>query len=473
MSTSSDVRGDPPLALTGRAASEIAGLVRRGVTTATDVVSQHLDRVNALNPELNAFTAVAAEQARAAARAVDDALARGEEVGPLAGVPFSVKDVIAVAGLALEGGSPVLAGNRALRDATAIARLRAAGAICLGKTNAPEFALSTRTWSPTHGYTINPISPERRLSPGGSSGGESAAVASGMSAFGMGTDFGGSVRWPAHCTGIASLRPGLGRIPADGQLPGRVPGAHPELDPASAQGQLQAIGPMARSIADVRLLAETLLGEPLGMPDPSGLRVGWCDGEGTVPVDARIRAAVEQAASSLTGHVAEVTPGRPDVLPQVDPLYGELRATDQQDGLRALAEPDEFGPGVRGLLAGVRPASGDHVEALWGRVRQLREAFLAQLPDVLIMPVASIAAPPAEAWDVDVGGTRLDGWQIVAACRAVTLLGLPAAVATVGALPDGRPLGVQVVARPGREDVALAVAELLERRVALRGEVSS
>lgn len=473
MSTSSEVGRDATVTTSRLSVSEIAESIRRGETTAVDVVSEHLARVSASNPELNAFTAVAGDQALAAARAVDNVVSVGAEVGPLAGVPFSVKDVIAVSGLPLEGGSPVMVGNRAKRDATAVARLRDAGAICLGKTNAPEFALSTRTWSPNHGYTINPLYPDERLSPGGSSGGESAAIASGMSAFGLGTDFGGSVRWPAHCTGIASLRPGLGRVPADGQLPGLVPGTQPELDPASAQGQLQAIGPMAPRTADVRLLTEVLIGEKLGRPDVAELRVTWCGGEGTVPVDARISAAVAEAASSLLGRVADVAEHVPEALPQAEPLYDELRATDQQDGLRALAAPEEFGPEVRGLLAGVRPVSREHVEHLWARVRELRETLLSQLGDVLLLPVSSIAAPPAEDWEVDVEGTTLNGWQIVSSCRAVTLLGLPAAVATVGSMPDGRPIGVQVVARPGREDVALAVAELLERPAHNSREVQS
>ncbi|WP_170206294.1 amidase [Halopolyspora algeriensis] len=473
MSTSSDVGREAAVTTTGLPARQIADLVRRRVVTATDVVSEHLRRVAALNTDLNAFTAVVDDQALAAARAVDDALSAGEEVPPLAGVPFSVKDVIAVSGLPLQAGSPAMAGVRAEQDATAVARLRTAGAICLGKTNTPEFALSTQTWSPTHGYTINPIAPHQRLSPGGSSGGESAAVASGMSAFGMGTDFGGSVRWPAHCTGIASLRPGVGRVPADGQLPGLVPGQHPELDADSAQGQLQVVGPIARTIADVRLLSEVLLGESLGTPDVSGLRVGWCDDEGTMPVDARIRAAVAQAASSLADRVASVVHDRPETLTAADPLFSELRATDQQDGIRALAAPEEFGPVVRQLLASVRPVSREHVERLWGRVRELRDTFLAQMADVLILPVSSVAAPATEAWEVDVEGQTLDGWQIVSACRAVTLLGLPAAVATVGALPDERPIGVQVVARPGREDVALAVAELLENSALNGTEVHS
>ncbi|MGW7369143.1 amidase [Streptomyces sp. NPDC054841] len=443
-------------------AREIAELVRHRAVTATEVISAHLERVAALNPEINAFTSVVADQALAAARGIDDALSRGEVVGPLAGVPFSVKDVIAVGGLPLEAGSVVLAGKRAERDATAVARLRAAGAICLGKTNTPEFALSTQTWNPTHGYTINPVAPEARLSPGGSSGGEAAAIACGMSAFGLGTDFGGSVRWPAHCTGIASLRPGLGRVPADGQLPGRVPDGHPELDPGSVQGQLQVLGPMARTISDVRLVTEVLLGERVDKPDLSDVRVAWCDGEGTVPVDCSIRAAVGESARSLAGRVGDVVEGPPDALLHAAPLFTELRATDQQDGIRALAAPDKFGPMVRQLLGEVRPVDSKHVERLWQRVQALRGEFLSQMADVLLLPVSSIAAPPVDAWEVEVEGTILDGWQIVSACRAVTLLGLPAAVATVGTLPEGRPIGVQVVARPGREDVALAVAELLE-----------
>jgi amidase len=463
MTSTADASGDAASTI-GRPVRELAELVRLRVLSATEMISAHLDRISALNPTVNAFTSVAADHALHAARRVDEAVARGENVGPLAGVAFSVKDVIAVGGLPLEAGSPVLAGRLAERDATAVARMRAAGAICVGKTNTPEFALSTQTWSPTHGYTLNPIAPEKRWSPGGSSGGEAAAVASGMSAFGIGTDFGGSVRWPAHCTGIASLRAGLDRIPADGQLPGRDPYAHPVLEPASAQGRLQVIGPMARSIADVRLLAGVLLGEAVGLPDLTGLRVQWCDGDGTVPVDSHIRAAVAHAAGGLGGVVAETRRERPAALSEANPLFGELRATDQQGGIRALAAPGEFGPVVRQVLSRVPPVDQSRVDELWERVHILRERFLSQMSDVLLLPVASVAAPAVEDWEVDVEGTTLDGWQIVAACRALTLLGLPVAVATVGSMPDGRPIGVQVVARPGREDVALAVAERVEQQ---------
>jgi amidase len=355
-----------------------------------------------------------------------------------------------------------------------VARLRQAGAICLGKTNTPEFALYPLTWNEVNGYTRNPVTTDKDRSPGGSSGGEAAAIAAGMSAFGLGSDFGGSVRWPAHCTGLVSLRPTAGRVPADGQLPGLRTERGWVQNPTSVQGRLQVVGPMARSVADLERITRVLAGGPAaagGQERPwsdrpvelSSLRVAWSDGEGTVPVLVEIRAAVAAAAQRLTAMVAEVSPLRPPALTKAADLFGQLRATDRHEEIRRWGDVTRFGATIRHLLLHPSGADADTVAALWRRRDALREQLLAQMPDVLLLPVASIGAPRLEEREFLIEGQRLGIWQILAASRAISLFGLPAAVVPVGSLPDGRPIGVQIVARPGADELALAVAATLEQ----------
>jgi amidase len=295
-----------------------------------------------------------------------------------------------------------------------------------------------------------------------------------MSAVGLGTDFGGSVRWPAHCTGLSSLRPTAGRVPGDGQLPGRVRGDRLVLDPQSAQGRLQVIGPIGRTVADVRAMAAVLAGNVPGpdsaaaawSPEPvdlSQVRVAWCDGEGTVPVMGELRRAVGRAAVLLAAEVAGVAESLPAALEEAGELFGALRATDRQDDVRALGDPSMFGETIRELLRGTPEPAPAAVAALWARRDRLRADMLAQMPDLLLMPVASIPAPGLEDRSFVVEGRRLDVWQVLTPCRAISLFGLPVATVPVGRMPDGAPIGVQVVGRPDGDEVVLAAAEALER----------
>jgi amidase len=451
-------------------------MVRSGEVSAVDVVAAHLRHIAEWDDQIHAFVWVAAEAALDEARAVDEAIRRGEDVGPLAGVPFSVKDVIAVAGMPLRAGSAAV-NYVPQRDAPTVARLRAAGAICIGKTNTPEFALYPLTWNETHGYTVNPLHLDAQRSPGGSSGGEAAAIAAGMSAFGLGSDFGGSVRWPAHCTGIVSLRPSVGRVDGTGQFPGAEADGLRSLDPRSVQGQLQVIGPMARTVDDLDLVMSVIAvpsqasdtatrwTQPTpwqsGSADPRTVCVGWCEGEGTVPVLREIVDAVRVAAEDLVPRPRRM---RPRALELAADLFTELRATDQQHDIREWGEARDFGQPVRKLLAHTRSVNETDITQLWRRATELRDEMLHEMPDVLLLPVASIGAPHLEDRVFEIDSRRLDPWQVLSASRAVTLFGLPAAVVPIGALPDGSPIGVQVVTRPGRDELAVAVTKLLESR---------
>ncbi len=260
-----------------------------------ELAEAHIGQIERLNPQLNAFADFDAERVRAQARRMD---ACREPRGALHGLPVTVKSSIATAGYKCEIGSLVHKGEIPREDAVVVARLRAAGALILGTTNCPEFLMAYETDNLLHGQTHNPWDLER--TPGGSSGGESAAIAAGMSAAGLGSDSGGSVRVPAHFTGICSLKPTPGRIPGVGHLP-------PCVGPFSTLG---AIGPMARTMADVSLMFRTLSGQdrhdpvsppvPLRAPSLDELRantIGFFEDDGLVPVTAETRAAVNDAAA--------------------------------------------------------------------------------------------------------------------------------------------------------------------------------
>ena len=272
-------------------------LVRTGELSVTELAEAHLQQIERLNPELNAFADFDADRVRAQARQLD---AARETRGALHGLPVTIKSSIATAGYRCEIGSLLHKGEVPVEDAVVVARLRAAGALILGTTNCPEFLMAYETANLLHGRTRNPWDLDR--TPGGSSGGESAAIAAGMSAAGLGSDSGGSVRVPAHFTGICSLKPTPGRIPGRGHLP-------PCVGPFSILG---AIGPMARTIGDVTLLFRALCGhDPLDpVSPPVALRdtsvnelrakaIGFFEDDGLVPVTPETRAAVSDAARAL------------------------------------------------------------------------------------------------------------------------------------------------------------------------------
>src|SRR3954466_1180119 len=289
--------------LTGLPAVALAALVARREASAADVVAAHLERIAAIDGAIGAVVALDADGALAAARAADAAFARGEPRGPLHGVPFTVKDNLCAAGLPMTIGDPARAGVVADRDATAVARLKGAGAILLGKTNCPPYGGGTETDNPVHGRTSNPYDLAR--TPGGSSGGEAAIVAAAGSACGLGTDSGASIRLPAHFCGLAALKPSAGRVPLTGVL--------------DDEGQLGAlgdprtqVGPLGRSVEDVALLLRAVAGPdgrdagvvPVPLRDPRdvelrGMRVAVQTDNGLAAPPSETVAAVATAAEAL------------------------------------------------------------------------------------------------------------------------------------------------------------------------------
>ncbi len=444
----------------GSDAQTIARAVTNREVSASQVLDDHLAHIKARNPELNAVVTVAEDQAIRAADDLDIRIGRGEDVGPLAGVPFTVKDLIATAGVRTTAGSRALEHNVPSVDAPAVAAMRAAGAILVGKTNTPEFGASGLTHNDLFGYTVNPLRPGGvSRSPGGSSGGEAAAIASGMSVVGLGTDFGGSVRWPAHCTGLRSVRPTIGRVDPDGQYPGVPSGDHLLTNPATMHGTLQTIGPMARTLDDAALVLRVLSSRQYRWTDPASvdlprLDITWAPGDGTVPWTGDCRG---RRRRRRTGSVPDRTEGA--ALSEGNDLFGTLRAVETHTDITELGT--DFGTNIATMLADARDVDRRLVERLWAQRAELVHRLLGEMGDVLVLPVASIPAPPLGEELFDVGGQSLTWAQALASCRAISVTGLPSVVVPVGSTRSGLPIGVQVVARPWCEHVALAVAARL------------
>src|ERR1700733_4142439 len=307
---------------------DMAEGVRARKFSPVELVDAHLSRIHELNPKLNAFVVVDSQRARDRAVLAEAALssnAKSQSVGPLHGVPISIKSSIDVVGLPCECGSFLRKGNVPSEDAPLVKRLRTAGAIILGNTNVPEFLMAYETDNLLYGRTNNPWDLTR--TPGGSSGGESAAIASGCSAGGVGSDGGGSIRIPAHFTGICGLKPTPGRVPSTGHYPAS----------AGPFAQLGVVGPMARSVADVAQLFSVMAGhdfrDPASAPVPLRvwsdaeilkLRVAYFEDDGATPVTAETAAAVRAAAEALRGKGFAVEAGRPQNLERVWQLWWNL-----------------------------------------------------------------------------------------------------------------------------------------------------
>jgi amidase len=444
-------------------------LLSTGAISVMELAEAHIRQIERLNPRLNAFADFDAEKVRARAR-MHDAWKGSRERRPLFGLPVTVKSSIATRGLKCEIGSVLHKGEVPAHDAIAVARMRAAGALILGTTNCPEFLMAYETDNLLHGQTRNPWDLER--TPGGSSGGESAAIAAGMSAAGLGSDSGGSVRVPTHFTGICSLKPTPGRIPGRGHLP-------PCVGPFQILG---AVGPMARTIADVALLFKLLSGHdqadpasaPVALREPSldelrSNRIGFFEDDGLVPVTAETRAVVQSAATALREAGFRVEPFRPTMLESLRQLWWkffvqcgamfyapEIRGREQE--LSPIFE--EF----LGIAASVPPLTATEVLSAWAELDLLRAKMLEEMRrfPVLLCPVASVPAfrHGERSWDIDGRGVEyMDAWRY---SQWFNALAAPAAVVPVGQSPEGLPIGVQIVARPFEDETALGIAAVVD-----------
>jgi Asp-tRNA(Asn)/Glu-tRNA(Gln) amidotransferase A subunit family amidase len=456
-------------------ACEIARRIRDKRASPVEVVRDHLERISRLNPSLNAFVDWQPELVLAQARAAEKALLRGDELGPLHGVPLSIKSAIDVTGHRCEAGSRLRAGYVAAEDAPLVARLRAAGAVILGVTNTPELLMAWETDNLIYGRTNNPWDLTRTA--GGSSGGEAAAIAAGLSAGGVGSDGGGSIRVPAHFCGICGLKPTPGRIPGTGHFPkGGGPFA-----------MLGVVGPMARTVEDLRVLFEVMAGwddgDPCSAPvevrelhekDIFGMGVGFFVDDGRTPVTEETRAAVAGAAGSLVEAGFRVEEFRPAGLDEARELWWKFfgGAGGMILGPMLRGRENEISPILREFISwtcagnSAEPAhTGESLLEAWLRRDELREKILRQMRrhPVLICPTAAIPAfhHGEREWMVEGRTVKyLDAWSY---CEWFNLLGFPAAVVPQGFSEDGLPIGVQIVGRPWQEEVVLAVAAALEK----------
>jgi Asp-tRNA(Asn)/Glu-tRNA(Gln) amidotransferase A subunit family amidase len=456
--------------LTFLSAVSMAEQIRRKKLSPVDVVEAHLARIEQLNPKLNVFVQVDGERARRAAQTAESAVTRGEKLGPLHGVPISFKSSIDVAGLRCEAGTKLRAGYVASQDAPLVARLRAAGAIVLGVTNTPELLMAWETDNLLYGRTNNPWDVTR--TPGGSSGGEAAAIASGCSAGGVGSDGGGSIRVPAHFSGICGLKPTPGRIPATGHFPLSV-------GPFALLG---VVGPMARTVADLKVLFEVMQGPDDGDPsaapvpvrwlaaeDLKKLRVGYFEDDGRTPVTPETRAAVRTAAQALERAGFQVGQFRPEGLELAQQLWWKLFgvAGGMLLGPMMRGHEAELSPILReftGRVAAGKSHTGQTLLDTWIERDVLRMQIFAQMREfpVLLCPVAAVPAfrHGERRWTIEGQTVKyLDAWSY---CEWFNLLGMPGVAVPAGKSAEGLPIGVQIVGLPWQEEVVLSVAAELE-----------
>ena len=444
-------------------------LLRSGEVSVVELAEAHIQQIERLNPELNAFADFDAERVRERARK-HNAWRGNRSRRPLFGLPVTVKSSIATRGLKCEIGSLLHKGEISAEDAVVVARLRAAGALILGTTNCPEFLMAYETDNLLHGRTNNPWDLAR--TPGGSSGGESAAIAAGLSAAGLGSDSGGSVRVPAHFTGICSLKPTPGRVPGRGHLP-------PCVGPFSILG---AIGPMARTLEDVALLFRTLSGQdpndpvspPVALCEPGldelrAYAIGYFEDDGLVPVTPETRAAVNAAAAALRDAGFRVEPFMPRTLEQLRKMWWKFFV---QCGAMF------YEPAIRGKRSRLSPIFTEFlcfsedvlsltaVELLdaWAELDMLRAKTLEVMSEypVLLCPVASVPAfrHGERSWTIE--GQTVEYLDAVRHTQWFNALAAPAAVVPVGCSPEGLPIGVQIVARPFQDETALGIAAVVD-----------
>ena len=446
-------------------AVRLARAIRRGELASRQVTEACLERIAEVNPVINAAVQVGADRALAESVACDREAAEGRFRGPLHGVPVSIKDSIDTVDFVTTGGTEGRRNYVPPRDATVVTRLREAGAVLLGKTNTPELTMGGETVNTLYGRTRNPYDPAR--SPGGSSGGSVALVASGGSCLELGSDTGGSIREPAHFCGVAGIKPTSGRVPRTGHI---VPWGLGAFD------SLTQIGPIARHVEDLPLALECIAGPdgedpaviPVGCPDPAavdirGLRIAWHLGNGVVTPDAEVCRVLRDAVTRLSDRGAVLVEDCPSVLSELSLLVIELRRSVLGGVLQELLErcgTRTPGPELAARLSHTIQSGDSSVDnRLLQRIDRVRGDALRFMRDhdaILCAPSISPARPHGADARMD-----YEDWSLV---TVHNLLGWPCGVVRSGTSTAGDlPIGVQVVAAPWREDIVLAVMGEIER----------
>jgi amidase len=452
-------------------ATELARRIADREMSSTEVVNAHLARIDAVNPALNAVVRILADEARAAAVLADRRLAAGETLGPLHGVPFTVKENIDMAGLPTTWGVPALAQAVVPLDAPVVERMRAAGAIPIGRTNLPDMALRNHTISSLHGLTRNPWHPDRTA--GGSSGGEAAALASGMSPIGLGNDIGGSLRNSANACGIASIRPSAGRVPDAGYVPTE--------DRLLAVQLMNSQGPMARRVGDVRLGLRVLIGahprDPWsvdapfeGRPVARPIRVAALPEPPGASTHPAIAATVRRAAQALAAAgyiVEEVCPPRYEdafscwlrlMVGDFTSVLGSLSQMMSAEAMAFVKSLQDMVPPLADTTAWSQlMAERDGIARAWS-------IFMADWP--LLLSPTWTQLPFEHGFDCATPAGAMETTQLLRPVVPASLLGLPSACVPAGREElTGLPIGVLITGCRFREDLCLDAAEVIEARL--------
>jgi amidase len=448
-------------------AVEMARRLRAKEISARDVMAAHLDRIERLNPRLNAIVTLDAERAMDRAARADESLARGETVGPLHGLPVAHKDLQVTRGMRTTFGSPIFRDFVPDEDALIVERLRAAGAIAVGKTNTPEFGAGSQTFNPVFGATLNPYDVTKTC--GGSSGGAAVALATGMLPIADGSDMGGSLRNPASFCGVFGLRPSPGRVPA--------------WPTADGWSTLSVDGPMARTVADLALMLSAIAGpdsrSPIALPDAgsrfaaplardfTGVRVAWWTALGGAPVDHRVRSVVDGQRPLFESIGCQVEEAEPDFA-DFDAVFKTLRALAFLTGVapRIAGRCSEVKETIRWEIdRGRRLTPSEIVSALttrtelFHRMRRFMERYeFFVLPTVQVPPFGVEQPYPTEIDGVAMT-TYIDWMQ---SCYFISTSGNPAISVPCGLTPDGLPIGLQIVARHQDEWGLLQIAHAFE-----------
>jgi amidase len=456
--------------LTRQSARELARLIRDRAVSPVELLDAHLAAIEAVNPKLNAIVTLVAEQARDAARAAEQAVMKGEPLGLLHGLPVAIKDITLTAGIRTTYASPIYKDFVPSEDAEVVRRLKAAGAIVIGKTNTPEFAAGANTVNALFGATRNPWDPA--LSAAGSSGGSAVAVATGMVPIAQGTDFGGSVRVPAAFCGIVGLRP--------------TPGLIPSYPQPLAWDFGQTNGPMTRDAEDAALMLDAMTGfsrltptsvappwqsalaEMQRRPDAKGVRVAYVSDIAGIGVDPEVDEICRAAAVRLKdagAAVEQIAFDAGDGRAPYQTWRGFWMVGQQYDRLKMI---EQFGPNLKGNVeAGLKLAVLDFAAAeqkrqeVFHRFRELFDRF-----DILLTPTAPVRPFPVEKnYPNDINGRKLDSYiDWISPTFLITLVSLPAASAPAGLTRDGLPVGLQIVAPRFEEPAILSVANLIHRQ---------
>jgi amidase len=456
-----DSRSEDRNGITALSATELVSLMRARHLSPVEVVRAFVDRIAEVNPALNAVVTLRSEAALNDARDSERAISQGRSAS-LEGLPFTVKDTIETKGTRTTAGSRLRSGVIPERDAPSVAAMLRQGAILLGKTNTPEFALAYSTDNALFGRTRNPWNLD--FTPGGSSGGEASIIAACGSPIGLGTDLGGSIRIPAAFCRIAGLRPSRTRFPQGGQVP-TLP------DPL---GQVSVVGPMARSVQDIDLIMSAVSSEWAGQPPSQDMRIACYEQDGVVPVDACQRQAVQSAAAALEPHFPNVEPVLPPWLDTLYDLWDEIWiASGAARGLLHAYIGDEsmLSPGLARLV-NLSPPGPDHarLEAASRTLDNIKHdaaEFMTRYPMVICPVAAGPAGERSGQWTID--GVTLKGAQGFGYSYVWSLLGC-AALTFSWTTDNDEPAAVQVIARPDHDQEAVALGRLLERD--LRGPAS-